>query len=142
MAGLGIAGNTGIPMQRPDVSEDPKIMLNTYIYNYLLSEGHHDLAKQLLKSELRVNQDRIKRETKTQVNGIDSQADPDSKDENKNRAGNTDISENSLLEYWLIFWDMWNASKTKDAGRDTIGGQFLNVGASSRTDHHLGLADT
>lgn len=128
MAGLGIAGNNGMPMGRADMSgRDPKVMLNTYIYNYLVSEGQQDVAKSLLDSRLPINADKIKKETKNQVNGIDANGDADSKDENKNRAGNNDMAENALLEYWLIFWDMWTASKYKETAVDSNGGQYLNV---------------
>lgn len=127
MAGLGIAGNNGMPVGRADMNTSPKIMLNTSIYNYLVSEGQQDAAKALLDSRLPMNHDKIKKEGKNQVNGIDANVDPDSKNENKNRAGNNDMAENALLEYWLIFWDMWTASRQKEAAIDTNGAQYLNV---------------
>ena len=106
MTGLGVANMAGMPMMRPDLSGDPKAMLNTCIHNYLVAEGRHNVAKALLDSGMDINHDRLKRDVKPQVNGIDP-SDADSKDDNKNRAD----SDNFLLDYWFIFFDMWNASK-------------------------------
>ena len=119
MAGLGVANVNGMPMMRPDMQGDAKTMLNTCIHNYFISENQPGLAKALLDSPLQVNHEKLKRELKPQVNGIDPTADPGSKDD-KSRGGNNDSTDNFLLDYWFIFWDMWSASKGRGTNNDQV----------------------
>ena len=142
MSGTGPAGAAAGPTPRSDMNgsgagatlSDPKIMLNTYIYDYFMKEEQLDLAKALLeKSNLQVNtQPPIKTSPgRRDANGVDE--DNDSKDEVKKRLAEMPIpkvpgncpGDAFLYDWWCIFWDIWGASrqKTKSA---TSAGRYLD----------------
>lgn len=142
MSGTGPAGAGGGPAPRFDLNgagvgatlSDPKIMLNTYIYDYFMKEEQLELAKALLeKSNLQVNtQPPIKTSPgRRDANGVDD--DNDSKDEVKKRLAEMPIpkvpgncpGDAFLYDWWCIFWDIWGASrqKTKSA---TNAGRYLD----------------
>lgn len=124
-----------MPMRQDGVG-DAKTMLNTCIHNYFISEGKHDLAMSLMNSGLAVHHDGIKKDPKNQVNGIDPSNDGDSKDDQKNRVSNGEMADNFLLDYWFMFWDMWNASKGKT--QDGNANQYLHMTVSNlRHDCHM-----
>lgn len=126
MAGLGVGGIGGMPGMRGDnASIDPEAMLNTCIHNYFISKDKPHIAKAIRDGALPMEHGKLKMENKPQVNGADAGADIDSKDD-KGRIGSLDSSDNFLLDYWFIFWDMWKASRDK-ADPNTAAAQYLQM---------------
>lgn len=131
MAGLGVGGIGGMPGMRGDnANVDPEAMLNTCIHNYFISKEKPHIAKAIRDGGLNIEHGKLKMENKTQMNGADA-GDADSKDD-KSRLGSLDASDNFLLDYWFIFWDMWKASKEK-ADPNTAASQYLQMTQVSRT---------
>lgn len=98
---------------------ESKAYLNTYIHNYFLLEGNADIAKAIRNSGIATKVDRLKKEG--QANGADD--DGDSKDD-KNRPSDAP-GDNFLLDYWFIFWDMWNASRKDGARENSLPAQYM-----------------
>lgn len=98
-----------------DNGPNSKVLLNTYIHNYFIAEGLGDLAKALRESRLPVKMNELSKEDA--VNG-------DTKEDGSLRDGSASSNENFLLNWWHVFWDMWNAARQKDKN-DTLAAQYL-----------------
>lgn len=119
-AGPGPLGSK--PDSAENLNEASKTLLNTYVHNYLISEGLTDIAKTLRGSRLQFKQELLSNKDST---------DGDSKDDIVNRgegglnniAGGA-VSENFLPNWWAMFWDMWQAARRKEKS-DTVAAQYL-----------------
>ena len=99
-------------------------MLNTYIYDYLLKNGHTDLARTWVNADIPMN---LNPPTKTSpgranVNGVDDAMDTDSKDDIRHKrpddlpvpqCPSPDGPNSFLHDWWCQFWDVYNAHREK-----------------------------
>ncbi|RDW81956.1 hypothetical protein BP6252_03068 [Coleophoma cylindrospora] len=126
---------------RPPMNANQKAQLNTYIYEYFLTNGMYECARTLLNSD----QGMIIKDTKDSPgrrrddngnimgNGTDSM-DGDSKDDVDSKRPDDlpnpgvpkDAPESCFLyEWWCLFWDMFNAQRDRNVGDMRNATQYL-----------------
>ena len=136
------------PMAMQDPNKDPRIKLNTFIYDYFLKIRQPDLASEMLKK----NNDlgiMTKNRTKTSpsgrdVNGINDAMDSEPKDDIAKRIetmpladlGTEQLPHESFLQDWFgTFWDVWWATKPGGGpnGTNTAALQYLSTNVSTKS---------
>lgn len=107
---------------RPQNPDSQRGSLNTYIYEYFIRYGMYECARSLLNSDQQVNV--LKDGTKggNAANGEDS-IETDSKDDldsklpedlpPPNLPSSPGTGASFLYEWFCLFWDIYNASRTK-----------------------------
>jgi hypothetical protein len=104
-------------MARPgddNTTQDPRNLLNTYIYDYFLRNSHYQLAKAMVESNLPVN---VKPRTKQSpgsrnVNGVDAMDGEGRPDLPLPNLPPSQVVENSFLfDWWCQFWDIFSARR-------------------------------
>ena len=110
---------------RQQASEQHRLSLNTYIYEYFLRQGLYDCARAMVDSEvpLAVSKDERRRDDNGNVvNGTGDSMDTDSKDDFDRKIPEdlptpnlamspTDSS--FLFEWFSLFWDIFHAQRNK-----------------------------
>ncbi|ORY15705.1 hypothetical protein BCR34DRAFT_584878 [Clohesyomyces aquaticus] len=107
-------------MQRPNPNgnqprDDPRINLNTYIYDYFMRNKNFDQARAMLTGDLKMN---ILPQTKSspsgrKMNGVDPSDDPADLPQPKLPEGQS--ADNSFLfDWWCQFWDIYRAARDKN----------------------------
>lgn len=122
--------NNGRPRPGIPDSADPRVQLNTYIYDYLLKSQEWKLARSFC-SKMSVNVEGPIPKMSPSQNGVDPM-DTDSKDSLNERpddlpsprvpdALSPDIC--FLLDWWCQFWDIYSAARSK--GKSSPAHQYL-----------------
>ena len=97
------------------IATDPREQLNTYIYDYFLRNEHFQLARAMLESpgmKMSTGQP-MKPSPNNRLNG----ADPLGQDEEfpAPQLPPNQMADNSfLLDWWVQFWDIYQATKTRN----------------------------
>lgn len=136
MAGMNAMGGAvgGNPMMnngapggtRQPISHDQKAQLNTYIYEYFLTNEMYDCARTLVNSGQPINLEE-KKDSNMMGNGADSM-DGDSKDDLDSKRPDdllapkvpNECPESCFLyEWWCLFWDMFSAQRGKGETQNT-----------------------
>jgi hypothetical protein len=128
---MNVGGGVRPPMQVNDNQQ--RSQLNTYIYEYFLRNGMYDCARSLLNSEQPIKVIKESpggRRRDENGNGVgDEGADGDSKDDLDSKRPDDlpapDVPRECpescfLYEWWCLFWDMFNAQRGKDNGRNVM----------------------
>lgn len=147
MAGMNAMGGPvggGNPMMnngaaggiRQPINDTQKSQLNTYIYEYFLTNEMYDCARSLLNSNepMHLNTKDSRRDDNGNImgNGADSM-DGDSKDNLDSKRPDDLPAPNLpkecpescfLYEWWCLFWDMFNAQRGKGEMRNAT--QYLS----------------
>ena len=123
----------GVRPPMPPNDNQQRSVLNTYIYEYFIRNGMFDCARALLKSEQPikvVNESPGSRRRDENGNGAgDEAADGDSKDDLDLKRPDDlpapDVPRECpescfLYEWWCLFWDMFNAQRGIDNGRNVM----------------------
>ena len=120
MMGHGAPG--GGPRPQMPINESQRSQLNTYIYDYFLRNGMYDCARALYQSDQTM---KVIKESPGRQNGADDGDDGEAKDDiDKQRPDDlprSDVPRECpescfLYEWWCLFWDMFNAQRTKGQG--------------------------
>ena len=113
----GPNGVTPRPGGEPD-EYDYEANLNSTIYDYFVKSGNYECARALMKSEARFYP--ALRSVDGEVNGTDENAmHTDSKDDMVSKRPsdlpppNESQGPSFLLEWYSLFWDVWNAQRKK-----------------------------
>lgn len=124
---MGIANHAGAatPHSNDNSTEAIIVQMNTCIYDYFIKNGHHQCARAMVKGDalpMNVLNDRRDGE----ANGVDGDStDADGKDNlkslpedlprpNPNKIiGGGDSSESFLLEWFMLFWELFGAQRKK-----------------------------
>jgi hypothetical protein len=128
--------NNGIPggaRPMPVNDNQQRSQLNTYIYEYFLRNEMYDCARALIQSEQPINvlKNSPGRRRDNGGNALDNGISPDamdndSKDDLDSKRPDDlpapnlpkEIPESCfLMEWWCLFWDMFNAQRGKGEGR-------------------------
>lgn len=125
---MNAAGGVRPPMQTNDNQQ--RSQLNTYIYEYFLRNGMYDCAKALLNSDQPI---KVIKESpgsrRRDENGNGEEGAEDSKDDFESKRPDDlpapDVPRECpescfLYEWWCLFWDMFNAQRGKDNGRNVM----------------------
>jgi hypothetical protein len=117
--GTPIMGNMPHPKR---VATDPAEKLNTYIYDYFLRNKHLSLARAMLECDLKMLTE--KPSPNNRANGIDSM---DSiEDLPHPQLPQNQVADNSfLLDWWVQFWDIYQATKPRNAASKNAA-QYIN----------------
>ena len=107
-------------------SEQTRVLLNTYIYEYFLKIGMHDVARMLSsqpdKFKIQAAQKPSPGQRKGEVNGVDSDPMDIDKMDLPDDLPRPQLPSNSaqgaafLVEWFGIFWDIFHASRKGGAG--------------------------
>lgn len=126
------------------VGPNPKEMLPTFIYDYLIKEREYGLAQAMLSSNLHIHT--LPKSSPKDANGVDD----DSKDEHQKRLESLPrprVQEQLpdtpfLKEWWALFWDLWSASRGKSTPPTAL--QYFQASQVSRnlTTHLHTRAET
>jgi hypothetical protein len=123
-----VAPQAAAPRPPPQINEDRRQLLNTYIYEYFIRHGVYDCARALLNSDqpIHVAKDggnRRRDENGNVLNGMgDESMDVDSKDDIDAKLPDDlpapkiplPASETSFLYEWFcLFWDIYQAQRSK-----------------------------
>jgi hypothetical protein len=150
MMNNGAMGPQAGQRQPPQLSENTRTLLNTYIYEYFLRYEMWDCARALLAPEhqVRVKKEDGQRDENGNLlgNGLGSDPmDTDSKDDADTKRPDGLPAPNVpmplpdscfLFEWFCLFWDMFTAQKTKGAGPVGTVGQYVNHTQVSHTNLH------
>jgi hypothetical protein len=128
MAAGNTMGNNGVAGgQRMAQGDDNqrKALLNTYIYEYFLTNDMHDCARQLIGSGVPINLRRrdangnpIDGDDEDSKNGLDMKRPDDLP-----APALSDIVPEScfLYEWWCLFWDIFNAQRGRTVPQNVRG---------------------
>jgi hypothetical protein len=127
--GTPIMGNLQHPKQQlPNPSEH----LNTYIYDYFLRNHHFQAARAMLDdSNLKINiNEQQKFSPKHRPNGVNAM---DADDWPSPMLPQNQIADNSFLhDWWVQFWDIFSAARTRGAG-PSKGARYIDHTRVSRS---------
>lgn len=128
MAGMGgpVGGpqmNAGTPGNSGDVISQTITMkrLNTAIYDYMLRNGHWDIARSFSKqADVEVKQEGkpSPNQRAQQANGVDDGMDVDSKETINGKPSDLPlgaIDADFLKDWWCQFWEIWNGHRKPKA---------------------------
>ena len=101
------------PGKTDSMPKDPKTDLPTFIYDFFLKKGKHDIARAILSSDLGVKvRDRAKTSPgNREVNGVDGSIDLDSRDGLPAPDIQEQLDGSLLQDWWYVFWDIWDNSR-------------------------------
>lgn len=110
-----------------------KLTLDTYIYDYFLRKGQRDIAKAMLDSDLKILTTTSKNNDRQDVKAIDDSTDADLKADMQKRVeglpaaalNETHPGEPFLMDWWLLFWDLWSATRPANKGHNGPVSQYL-----------------
>ncbi|KAF2751556.1 hypothetical protein M011DRAFT_474011 [Sporormia fimetaria CBS 119925] len=99
-------------MQRPVTKEnDPRNLINTYIYDHMLRNQLFDVAKAMIDSGVQLNLETTKKQSPGNVNGVDP-GDASRHDLPPPVLPGNQMVENSFLsDWWCQFWDIFSANR-------------------------------
>jgi hypothetical protein len=107
-------------MQRPrGEAEDPRSLINTYIYDYFLRNQHHELAELMLKSEMKMNIQLQGKQSpgSRNVNGVDGMNGMEMDDKfnlpHPKLPSQQAVDNSFLLDWWNQFWDIFGAARKR-----------------------------
>lgn len=143
--GMIMMMNNGMPPHAASGSSsnsshsDLKRRLDTYIYDYFIKNGHHELARALFRDDsIKLNthphtKPSPSRRRDGEMNGIDENAmDTDSKDDvNKipEDLPKPDVPDNAqcgfLYDWFALFFDIYGASRNKKPDDSSTAAQYL-----------------
>ncbi|KAF2820239.1 hypothetical protein CC86DRAFT_305239 [Ophiobolus disseminans] len=117
--GTPIMGN--VPMQKR-----PSEQLNTYIYDYFLRNGHYQAARAMLESELKISTGPLQKYSpKQRPNGAESMEAGDELPAPS--LPSNQMADNSfLMDWWVQFWDIFSATRSRANAPPTKGTQYIN----------------
>jgi hypothetical protein len=120
--GTPMMGNMPHPKR---INTDPREQLNTYIYDYFLRNNHYQAARSMLESNLKMlTGPPQKLSPKNRPNGIDSMEEPP-EDLPAPQLPQNQMADNSfLLDWWVQFWDIYQATKTR-GNSPSKGSQYI-----------------
>ncbi|KAI5274513.1 hypothetical protein E4T47_02371 [Aureobasidium subglaciale] len=122
----GPTPNSGTPNNASsgDISRQK---LNTYIYDYFLKHGNHDVARAILKT-VDLDLDQNQSPDRKDINGVGDSIDPDSKDKKPDDLPSPNVpaaSDGSFLyDWWHQFWECFNAQHGR--GNNTQTAKYLS----------------
>jgi hypothetical protein len=120
--GTPIMGNMPNPRR---MNTDPREQLNTYIYDYLLRNGHYRAAQTMLDSSLKLQTGPAQKYSpKDTPNGVDAQPEPACEMPAPRLPSNQMADNSFLLDWWVQFWDIYEATKSRGTG-PTKGNQYI-----------------
>ena len=137
--GTPVMGNMPHP-----TAENPRNLMNTYIYDYFLRNNHFRLARCMIDSDIKVNLDHSTKRSpgSRNVNGVDGM-DPEEKDLPLPALPSEQCVENSfLMDWWCQFWDIYGAARERNRNQGkpaSMSGQYsanVRVRASPTTALH------
>lgn len=129
MAGMNMASTGGMPMMnngapgRPALGPegDKRTLLNTYIYDYFIRMEMFDCARALCQADTTIKM------IKSEHSGENAEDQSMKEEDNKRPADlpRVDLPRECpescfLLEWWGLFWDMFNASRSKTGTASNI----------------------
>jgi hypothetical protein len=124
--GTPVMGNMAHPKR---INTDPREQLNTYIYDYFLRNNHKQAARAMLESnDMKMSTGPPQKTSpNNRQNGIDSM-DQDSDNFPTPQLPPNQMADNSfLLDWWVQFWDIYQATKTRpNNGPQSKGQQYIN----------------
>jgi len=134
-AGAIMAGSSAIKEEAMgrSTTNHSKLTLDTYIYDYFLRKGQRDIAKAMLDSDLTGLTTTSKTIDRQEPRAIDDSTDADLKAEMQKRVeglpaaavNETHPGEAFLMDWWLLFWDLWSATRPANKGNNGPVSQYL-----------------
>jgi hypothetical protein len=123
--------NNGVPAggMRQQVPLTERSQLNTYIYDYFLSNGMFDCARTLLQSDAGVKVIKESPGRRRDEDGNEEGENGDAKNEMDAKRPDdlprSDVPKECpescfLYEWWCLFWDMFNAQRGKGQGQNVL----------------------
>ncbi|OSS53096.1 hypothetical protein B5807_02182 [Epicoccum nigrum] len=124
--GTPVMANMNMPGPPQRQPMDPREQLNTYIYDYFLRNNHGRLARAMIDCEMKMS---TTPPTKTspgnKQNGMDHMDDDSITGLPNPLLPEKQMADNSfLLDWWVQFWDIFQASKGRGQ-TNTKGGQYI-----------------
>jgi len=106
---------------------DPREQLNTYIYDYFLRNNHFQAARAMLDSNLKMSTGPPQKlSPKNRTNGMDSMEEVPGEEMPMPTLPQNQMADNSfLLDWWVQFWDIYQATKNRGSS-PSKGGQYVN----------------
>jgi hypothetical protein len=127
--GTPVMANMNMPGPPQRQPMDPREQLNTYIYDYFLRNNHGRLARAMVECDMKMS---TTPPTKTspgnKQNGMDPMDDDSVTGLPNPLLPEKQMADNSfLLDWWVQFWDIFQASKINrgDRAPTTKGGHYI-----------------
>ncbi|KAI4731629.1 hypothetical protein E4T49_00380 [Aureobasidium sp. EXF-10728] len=124
----GPTPNSGTP-NNASSGDMSRQKLNTYIYDYFLKHGNHEVARAILKT-VDLDLDPHQSPDRKDINGVSDSMDTDSKDNNKKPddlpSPNVPAASDGsfLYDWWHQFWECFNAQHGR--GNNTQTAKYLS----------------
>jgi hypothetical protein len=116
----------GTPMMGSQQAvRNPREQLNTYIYDYFMQNHHYGVARAMLEDPENVKMMTLPAQRPSpnnRANGVDPM-DEASSMPRANVPQNRAADNTFLLDWWMQFWDIWEATKSR-AGTGN-GGKYV-----------------
>lgn len=132
--GTPIMGN--MPHPKHTQLMDPRQQLNTYIYDYLLRNQHWGVARAMLADPEHIKVTLMtspKPSPSNRMNGTDSMDNGDDLPAPQ-IPPNQVVDQSFLLDWWVQFWDIFQATKTR-GNLANRGAQYIQHTRVSPTSH-------
>lgn len=126
--GTPVMANMNMPGPPQRQPMDPREQLNTYIYDYFLRNNHGRLARAMVECDMKMS---TTPPTKTspgnKQNGMDPMDDDSVSGLPNPLLPEKQMADNSfLLDWWVQFWDIFQASKqSRSQAPATKGAQYI-----------------
>ncbi|KAH6643141.1 hypothetical protein C7974DRAFT_118002 [Boeremia exigua] len=122
--GTPVMAHLSMPGPPQHQAMDPREQLNTYIYDYFLRNNHNRLARAMVECDMKMSTTPAQKTSPgSKPNGLDP--DDDTHGLPNPLLPKNQMADNSfLLDWWVQFWDIFQASKIR-SGQPTKGAQYI-----------------
>ncbi|KAJ4990971.1 SOM1 protein [Stagonosporopsis vannaccii] len=124
--GTPVMANMSMPGPPQHQQMDPREQLNTYIYDYFLRNNHNRLARAMVECDMKMSTTPSQKTSPgNKSNGIDAMDDDSISGLPNPLLPKNQMADNSfLLDWWVQFWDIFQASKNR-SGQPSKGAQYI-----------------
>lgn len=124
--GTPVMANMSMPGPPQHQQMDPREQLNTYIYDYFLRNNHNRLARAMVECDMKMSTSPAQKTSPgTKQNGMDAMDDDSISGLPNPLLPKNQMADNSfLLDWWVQFWDIFQASKNR-SGQPSKGSQYI-----------------